>query len=208
MIAYWNALTVDFWTDDYQFLEFAGQLDWQAYLREYFDPRAQWHWLRPVQGMAWWLGYQLFRVAPVGHHLAQVLLHVANSLWLFALTAHVMRRWQVGLLAALLYTTLPAFDLAVYWTGVADPLATFFFFATLWLWLAYLERGGAQQFIFAYTIFIVALLSKEIGAVLPAVFFSLIAGSSLNRFRSQNSSNATRSSSSRLRRTRCSNTMC
>lgn len=171
LIAYAGALNIDFWTDDYQFLETAGRLDWQAYLNEYFDPRVQWHWYRPVQGLAWWIGYQLFRVAPAGYHLAQVLLHVANSLWLFALTARVARRWRIGLLAALLYISLPAYSLAVYWPGVADPLVAFFFLTTLWLWLDYLERGGMARFIIAYVSCIAALLSKEIGAVLPAVLF-------------------------------------
>jgi hypothetical protein len=168
---YWNALAVDFWTDDYQFLETAGRLDWQAYLREYFDPSVQWHWYRPVQGLAWWLGYQLFRVAPAGYHLVQVLLHVANSLWLYALTARATRRWRIGFLAALLYIVLPAYNLAVYWPGVADPLAAFFFLAAMWLWFDYLESGGMRRFGFAFVTFVFALFAKEIGIVLPAVLF-------------------------------------
>lgn len=170
-IVYWNALAVDFWTDDYQFLETAGRLDWQAYVREYFDPSVQWHWYRPVQGLAWWLGYQLFHVAPAGYHLVQVLWHVANSLWLYALTTRITQRWRIGLLAALLYIALPAYNLAVYWPGVADPLAAFFFLAAMWFWLDYLESGGARRFAVAFISFILALLAKEIGVVLPVVLF-------------------------------------
>lgn len=168
---YWNALAVDFWTDDYQFLETAGRLDWQAYLREYFDPSVQWHWYRPVQGLAWWLGYQLFRVAPAGYHLVQVLLHVANSLWLYALITRATQRWRIGFLAALLYIALPAYNLAVYWPGVADPLAAFFFLTAMWLWFDYLESGGVRRFAIAFVTFVLALLAKEIGIVLPVVFF-------------------------------------
>ncbi len=171
LVAFRNALDIGFWTDDYLFLETAGRLSWQEYVREYFDPRVQWHWYRPMQGLLWWFGYALFGVAPTGYHLAQILLHLANSLLLFALTARVARRWRVGLLAALLYATLPAHSLAVFWLGVADPLAVVLFLLTLWLWLDYLELEGAARYALAYAAFVAALGSKEVCAVLPIVLF-------------------------------------
>jgi hypothetical protein len=170
-VAYWNALDIGFWTDDYSFLETAGRLGWQDYLASYFDPRLQWHWYRPMQGLEWWIGYALFRTVPTGYHFVQILLHLVNTLLLFGLTTRVTRRWRVGLLAALMYVTLPAQSLAVYWPGVADPLATLFFLLAIWGWLDYLEIGGRGRFALAYAAFIGALFSKEIGAVLPLTLF-------------------------------------
>lgn len=171
LIGYWNTLAIGFWTDDYEFLETAGRLDLAEYLRVYFDPRVQWHWYRPMQGLAWGVGYALFGVEPMGYHLFQLVWHIGNTLQLFALTARITRRWRAGLLAALLYLLLPAYSLAVLWPGVADPLVAFFFLLTIWWWLDYLEIGGARRFALAYFAFIVTLLTKEIGAVLPMVLF-------------------------------------
>lgn len=170
-INYANALDIGFWTDDYDFLETAGRLDWQNYLAVYFDPRLQWHWYRPMQGIAWWIGYALFGIEPRGHHAAQVFLHSANTLLLFALVTRVTRRWRPAFLAALLYVTLPAYSVAVWWLGVADPLVAVFFLLTLWFWLSYLEHGGERRFAIAYLFFVAALLSKEVGVVLPVVLF-------------------------------------
>lgn len=168
-ISYANALNIGFWTDDYDFLETAGRLDWLAYLQTYFDPRLQWHWYRPLQGVAWWMGYTLFGIEPQGHHAAQVFLHVANTLLLFALVARITRRWRAAFLGALLYETLPVYGLAVWWPGVADPLVAVFFLLTLWLWMNYLEQRVWWRFTLAYLSFVATLFSKEIGVVLPVV---------------------------------------
>lgn len=170
-ISYANALDIGFWTDDYDFLEAAGRLDWLAYLQTYFDPRLQWHWYRPMQGLAWGLGYAWFGLDPRGHHAAQVSLHIANTLLLFALVARITQRWRSAFLGTLLYETLPVYGLAVWWPGVADPLVAVFFLSTLWLWLNYLERGGGRRFAVAYLFFVATLFSKEVGVVLPGVLF-------------------------------------
>ena len=68
LIAYWNALEIGFWTDDYEFLETAGRLDWQNYLAAYLafstfffcrGFKLRWHGFRgfklPYSPFRWWV---------------------------------------------------------------------------------------------------------------------------------------------------------
>ncbi|MCI0475935.1 MAG: hypothetical protein L0Y55_06780, partial [Anaerolineales bacterium] len=140
LIVYQPALSVGFWTDDYTFIDMAGRLDFLAYLIAYLDPRVQWHWYRPMQGLQWWIGYQLFQGNAFGHHFIQLGLHILNACLLFDLTRALTRRWRLALFAALIYATLSVDSLAVAWVGVADPLLSVFYLLALRFWFAYLVR--------------------------------------------------------------------
>jgi hypothetical protein len=166
LIAYQPALSIGFWTDDFSFIDLAGRLPFGNYIAFYFDPLNQSHWYRPAQGMAWWLSYMILRGDSTGYHLNQLLIHIANSLLLFALVSRVTRRTRLAFLAALVYVTLPVYALAVYWPGVADPLASLFYLLTLWFWIDYLLRGGALRYSLSVLAFVLALLSKELNSTL------------------------------------------
>ncbi|MBI5305122.1 MAG: glycosyltransferase family 39 protein [Chloroflexi bacterium] len=171
LIVYHPGLNIGFWTDDYAFLDAIGRLDFPDYLGAYFDPRLQWHWYRPMQGLAWWIGYLLFRDDARGHHILQLVLHLLNACLLFELARAITRRWRPALLAALVYAVLSVDSLAVLWVGVADPLVSFFYLLSLRLWLEYLADGRRRWFVFTTLTLIGALLSKELGATLPVALF-------------------------------------
>ena len=169
LIAYHPALSIGFWTDDYAFVDVAGRFSLWNNIVFYFDPLHQSHWYRPAQGMAWWISYNLFRGDATWYRLVQILIHIANALLLFALITRVTRRWRLAFLAALVYAILPVYALAVYWPAVADPLASLFYLLTLWLWIDYLQRGGAWRYALTWLAFVVALFSKETNATLLIV---------------------------------------
>ncbi len=171
LVVYHPAISIGFYADDYEFLVPAGRLSWPEYLISYFDPRLQWHWYRPLQGMQWRMVYSLFGSGPEAFHWLQVLLHLFNSLGLYLLVARVSKRWPLAFAAGLIYVTLPAYDWAVLWPAVADPLVGCFFLVTLWWWLDYVETGSRARYVLALLALIAALLSKETAAVLPAVMF-------------------------------------
>ncbi len=166
LVAYQPALSIGFWTDDYSFIDIAGRLPFLQNLVFYADPFNQSHWYRPVQGMAWWVAYNLLHGDATWYHLIQILIHIANSLLLYALIARVSRRWRLAFLGSLIYATLPAYSLAVYWPGVADPLATLFYLLTLWFWFDFLQHGGSLRYGLTLVAFVIALLSKELNATL------------------------------------------
>lgn len=170
-IVYHPSLNVGFWTDDYAFIDAVGRSDFPDYLRLYFDPRLQWHWYRPMQGLQWWIAFQLFGGDARGHHLIQVGLHILNACLLFDLTRVLTQRWRVALIAALIYATLAVDSLAVAWVGVADPLAGVFYLLTLRFWFNYLTRAHARWYALTLLALVGALFSKEVAAPLPFVLF-------------------------------------
>lgn len=175
-VVYRPSLDIGFWADDYTFYEVASRLSFPEYLAFYFDPRLQVQWYRPLQGMMWWVMVSVSGKALTGYHIAQVLLHLANTLLLFAIVARVTRRPRLGFLASVVYATLPAYALAVNWVGVADPLVALFFLASIWFWVGYLRSGARVDFSLAWTAFVAALLSKETAVVLPIALVLLDIG--------------------------------
>ena len=171
LTTYYPAFKIGFWTDDFGFLELAGRLSWLGYLTFYFDPRVQTSWYRPMQGMQWRFEYLLFRGDPTGYHVVQVLFHFGNCLLLYAIVTKVTRTRWIGLVAALAYAALPIYSIAIMWLAVTDALAAFFCLLTIWLWLDYLEKGGALRYTLTFLAFVATLFSKEVTAPLPFVLF-------------------------------------
>jgi dolichyl-phosphate-mannose-protein mannosyltransferase len=173
LIVYHPVLRIGFWTDDYWYIETAGRQSLPDYLSAYFDPQAQWRWYRPIQGIQWWVAYVLFGTEPLGYHLMQVLLHMLSAVILFLLTARVTRRTSLGLVAALLYITIPIYSLAIFFPAVVDPLLAPFYLLTIWFWLDYLEQRNLWRYVLSFAMYVCALLTKEVAATLPLVLVLL-----------------------------------
>src|SRR5512135_3777263 len=106
-VAYAPALGLSFVGDDWIFYELAGRLSLPDYMIKYFDPRVQTAWYRPVQGVLFRIGYDVFGTNQVGYHLVNVLFHLGNSLALYLLIGRVLNKWLVGFMAGLLFATFP-----------------------------------------------------------------------------------------------------
>ena len=169
LVAYAPAIRLNFYADDYSFIEKAGRTSLAEYLTFYFDPAAQTGWYRPMQGMYFGIEYLLFGANPVGYHALQVLVHVANCLLLWCLVGQVTRRPRAALVATLLYAVLPLYGVAVFWPGDADFCLTLFYLLSLLAWVAYLQTHRRRYYTAALVAFWLALLTKEFGVTLPVV---------------------------------------
>ena len=169
--AFYHALNVGFYGDDWIFFDLAGRLNLNDYLVRYFNPNAQTAWYRPVQGVLFRIEYALWGNNTVPYHARNLFFHFANSLWLFVIIEQTTRQRFTAFAAALIFATLPTAAIAVFWPGVVDPMETFFYLAAIWFWLAHLQSGRARDFWLAFVAFLFALLSKEIGATLPITLF-------------------------------------
>lgn len=171
LIADYPALKLNFYADDYSFVETAGRSSLPQYLSFYFDPRAQTGWYRPMQGMLFGVEYVLFGVNPIGYHFVNLLVHLANCLLLFAIVRRVAKRWRVAFVAVLIYAALPLYSVSVFWPGDADFILTFFYLAALLGWIRFLQEGKRAFYIAAFVSFLLALLTKEFGVTLPVILF-------------------------------------
>ncbi|MBI3914195.1 MAG: glycosyltransferase family 39 protein [Chloroflexi bacterium] len=171
LVVYQPALRLNFYGDDYSFVEKAGRASLGDYLAFYFDPARQDGWYRPLQGMLFGIEWLLFGVNPAGYHLVNVIVHLANTLLLCAIVLRVMRQWRAAFLSALIYCALPLVEVAVFWPGDADFLMALFYLLTIYFWIRYLQTNRRRNYIATFLFFLLALMTKEFGVTLPLVLF-------------------------------------
>jgi hypothetical protein len=171
LVAFQPSLNSGFFLDDWRFTRIAGELSVTENLIRYFDPRQQFQWYRPLQGMQYMLGWKLFGGNAAPAHLARTLFHLANG-WLICALVHALtRQWRVGLLAALAFAVIHGDGSAVIWLGDASPYQVMFYLLSLWLWWKFLEQDDNRARWLAFCAFILALLSKEASTSLPLLLF-------------------------------------
>lgn len=99
-----------------------------------------WH---PLTWLSHMLDCQLFGLNPAGHHLSNLLFHVANSVLLFVLLQRMTRSvWRSGLVAAL-FALHPTHVESVAWAAERkDVLSTLFFLLTLLTYIRYVRLSS------------------------------------------------------------------
>jgi hypothetical protein len=132
---------------------------------------ANWH---PLTWLSHMLDCQLYGLNPRGHHLTNLLFHLANTLLLFV----VLRRmtgalWQSGFVAAL-FALHPLHVESVAWVAERkDVLSTFFWLLTMWTYVRYVERPGPKWYILTFFIYGLGLMAKPMLVTLPFVLLLL-----------------------------------
>lgn len=133
-----------------------------------------WHPLTTLSNM---LACELFGVDPAGHHLMNVVLHVAATLMLFAmLRAMTGDTWPSAFVAAL-FAVHPLHVESVAWVSSRkDPLSALFGFAAMWAYVAWARhggQGGAARYLLALAFFAASLMSKPMFVTLPFLLLLL-----------------------------------
>ncbi len=135
-------------------------------------------YLRPLVFLTFYLEFNLFSQSPALSHAVNLAIFIANIWLVFILSLQVSRLQQrtnaisLAMLAALFYTTHPALVESTAWvSGRFDSMVTLFILAACVTYLS-----NTSQFIriaLICLLFMAALLSKELGALLPAVLICL-----------------------------------
>jgi tetratricopeptide (TPR) repeat protein len=130
---------------------------------------SNWH---PLTTLSHMLDCSLYGLWAGGHHLTNVLLHAAGSIFLFlALRRMTGAVWRSGMVAAL-FCLHPLHVESVAWISERkDVLSGVFFGLTLWAYAAYVE--GAAGFWLVVTAYALGLLSKPTLVTLPFVLLLL-----------------------------------
>ncbi len=135
------------------------------------------HYYRPVTSISFLFDISLGKDNPFYFHLSNFIIHTITSCLLFVLLQKMKFEKLNALFIALLFAVHPVFINAVGWiAGRGDLLAGMFSVAGFIVFIKFLESEKPHFFIF-YSIFsMLAVLSKEIGIVLPvmAIFYFFI----------------------------------
>ena len=104
--------------------------------------RSNWH---PLTWLSHIADYQVFGLRPCGHHLTNLIFHVANTLLLFGILQRMTGALWRSLMVAALFALHPAHVESVAWVAERkDVLSTFFFLLTLGAYARYAERQKAE----------------------------------------------------------------
>ena len=132
---------------------------------------ANWH---PLTWLSHMFDVQLFGLNPVGHHLTNLVLHIANTLVLFWL---IMQRTGApgrSLFVAALFAVHPLHVESVAWIAERkDVLSTLFWLLTLCAYTSYVRQPRLSCYLVMLALFAAGLLSKPMLVTLPFVLLLL-----------------------------------
>jgi protein O-mannosyl-transferase len=130
-----------------------------------------WH---PLTWISHMLDVQLFGLNPQGHHLTNLLFHIANTLLLFLVLNRMTKAlWQSAFVAAL-FAIHPLHVESVAWVAERkDVLSTLFWLLTMGAYLYYVERPGLKRYLAVIVFFALGLMAKPMLVTLPFVLLLL-----------------------------------
>jgi protein O-mannosyl-transferase len=132
---------------------------------------SNWH---PLTWLSHMLDCELYGLNPSGHHLNNLLFHVANCLLLFLLLRRMTGAVWRSFLVASLFALHPLHVESVAWIAERkDVLSTLFWMASLWTYVLYVEHGGRLRYALCLFLFLLGLLAKPMVVTLPLVFLLL-----------------------------------
>jgi tetratricopeptide (TPR) repeat protein len=175
--AYWGLWNNDFvWFDDSQYVtdneHIKNGLSWDVVIWAFSSSYAgNWH---PLTWLSHALDITLFGLKPLGHHLVNLGLHIANTLLLFWFLVYTTRRIWVGAFVAALFALHPLHVESVAWAAERkDVLSTFFWMLAMLAYAHYANRPNVKRYCLVLLLFALGLLSKPMLVTLPIVFLLL-----------------------------------
>jgi len=125
---------------------------------------------RPLQVLTYMIDYSLWKLDVRGYHLSNVLLHVLAGITLFWLVSIITGSQTTSFITAILFTVHPLHTGAVsYVAGRADSLALSFMLLCFIFYIKHLDHNKIKFYFLTLLAFVLALLSKEITLILPAL---------------------------------------
>ena len=132
---------------------------------------SNWH---PMTWLSHMLDAQLFGPNSKGHHLTNLLFHIANVLLLFLVLLRMTGAlWQSGFVAAL-FALHPLNVESVAWVAERkNVLSTFFWLLTMWAYIRYAQKTNLKRYSLVVLFFAMGLMSKPMLVTLPFVLLLL-----------------------------------
>ncbi len=130
-----------------------------------------WH---PLTWISHMLDVQFFGLDPTGHHLVNVLFHIANSLLLFGILRKLTAAFWRSLFVAAIFAVHPLHVESVAWIAERkDVLSTFFAFLAVSAYVDYARSSNTFRYFLAFLFFILSLMAKQMFVTLPFLLLLL-----------------------------------
>ncbi len=177
-LAYGPSLGYDFAWDDVPLIVQnpavrSASFPWGAFWSDFWEVNTRndgfRHFYRPMVTLSYWLNARVGGLDPFGFHLANVLFHGINTVFVYILARRFFAgAWLGAWICALVFALHPTHTENVTWiAGRTDTLAALFGLPALWLWLRWVDEGRAIHLVLGCGLFFLALLSKEVALIFP-----------------------------------------
>ena len=132
---------------------------------------ANWH---PLTWLSHMLDCQLYGLNPLGHHVTNLLFHIANVLLLFLVLSRMTGSlWRSAFVAAL-FGVHPLHVESVVWIAERkDVLSTFFWLLTTLAYVGYVRQPNKKRYLPVVLFFALGLMSKPMLVTLPLILLLL-----------------------------------
>jgi protein O-mannosyl-transferase len=132
---------------------------------------SNWH---PVTWLSHMLDFNIYGSNPSGHHLTNLLFHIANTLLLFGVLLKMTGAiWRCGLVAVL-FALHPLNVESVVWIAERkNVLSTFFGLLTIWAYIGYVENKSVRRYLLVALFLALSLMAKPMLVTLPFVLLLL-----------------------------------
>jgi Tfp pilus assembly protein PilF len=132
---------------------------------------ANWH---PLTWLSHMIDIELFGLNPIGHHLHNLLLHIASTILLFWLLHNMTGAVSRSAFVAIVFGIHPLRVESVAWAAERkDVLSMLFFMLTLAAYLYYVKRGGILRYLLVVLCFALGLMAKPMLVTLPIILLVL-----------------------------------
>jgi tetratricopeptide (TPR) repeat protein len=133
--------------------------------------QAFWH---PLTMLSHMLDCELFGLNPHGHHLTNILLHIANTLLLFIVLNRMTGGFWKSAFVAAAFALHPLHVESVAWVAERkDVLSTLFWMLTMLAYLYYVRRPNIIRYSLTLLAFALGLMAKPMLVTLPFVLLLL-----------------------------------
>jgi protein O-mannosyl-transferase len=127
------------------------------------------NWI-PLTWISLMIDATFYGTSPGGHHLANLALHLANVLLVFAVLARATGNSRRSAFVAALFAVHPLHVESVAWIAERkDVLSLFFGLLALYAYVAYAKEGRVSRLRWALGLYLCSLLSKQTLVTFPCV---------------------------------------
>ena len=177
LTAYWQALYSDFTNFDDPMYVTENQyvntgFTWENIRWAFTVGKvAYWH---PLTWVSHMLDCQLYGLRAGLHHLTNLIIHIANTLLLFAVLKRMTGAvWRSAFVAAI-FALHPINVDSVAWVAERkNVLSTLFWLLTMWAYAGYAQQGKVWRYLLTLLLFALGLLAKPMLVTLPFVMLLL-----------------------------------
>ena len=139
------------------------------------------HWC-PLTWLSHMRDWQTFGKNPAGHHLTNLVFHIANTLLLFIVLKQMTSALWPSAFVAALFALHPLHVESVAWVSDRkDVLSTFFWLLTMWAYVRFAGRPKITDYLLVVVFLALGLMAKPMLVTLPFVLL-LLDYWPLNRF--------------------------